>query len=95
MITSLRNDWRRQAACSSPMQLVFTKDIEEGLRGPEARAQRDRTAVEICAGCPVRHACLEADLQATPAERDHWFVRGGMTAAERDELRAARAMKAA
>lgn len=67
--------WRRRAACARPgvdPELFFP---DQGERGKVAQAKR------ICAGCPVRAACL-ADALATPATRDYG-IRGGTTREER------------
>jgi hypothetical protein len=55
----------------------------------EDAAAREVAAVALCAGCPVRQACLDEAL--TWPAGTQYGVRGGMTAAaRRAELRARR-----
>ena len=51
----------------------------------EQRLWREARARAICSSCPVRSACLEAEM-ALPPER-MWGVRGGLTAVQRRVLR--------
>jgi WhiB family transcriptional regulator, redox-sensing transcriptional regulator len=70
-------DWRDRASCARPgvdPELFFPFP---GEHGKAARAKR------ICAGCPVRPACL-ADAMAS---RDGFGIRGGLTPNERQRLR--------
>jgi WhiB family transcriptional regulator, redox-sensing transcriptional regulator len=70
-------DWRGRASCARPgvdPELFFPF---RGEHGKAARAKR------ICAGCPVRPACL-ADAMAS---RDGFGIRGGLTPNERQRLR--------
>jgi hypothetical protein len=51
---------------------------------PDQRRWRERRALQYCQACPVRVACLEAEL-GRPAQHQ-WGVRGGMTERERRAL---------
>ncbi len=67
--------WRDRAACAAPgvdPELFFP---DRGEHGKAARAKR------ICAGCPVRGACL-ADALAVSGSEDYG-IRGGTTREER------------
>jgi WhiB family redox-sensing transcriptional regulator len=77
---SLEGDWRHQAACRDVDPLLFDYDPETD---PEAKAEPAR---RICAGCPVRAACLSYAL-SQPAEDDSVGIYGGLTPAERADRR--------
>jgi hypothetical protein len=63
-------DWRSRAACHHVEPDTFFPASD---RGPEvARAKA------VCAGCPVRNACLDEALRRIPEG-----IAGGLTAAER------------
>lgn len=65
--------WRSRAACrTTGVEIFFAKRTS-----PEGRR-----AVEVCAGCPVREACL-AECVAT--EKIRLGIRGGLGPYERDE----------
>jgi WhiB family transcriptional regulator, redox-sensing transcriptional regulator len=69
--------WQQRAACrNTDPNLFFTPD------GPEptlAKGNRIAAALAICAGCPVRKACL-ADAVAAD---DRFAIRGGTTPEDR------------
>lgn len=67
--------WRWQAACARP-----GVDPELFFPAPGERGKVDR-AKRICAGCPVRGACL-ADALAVSGSLDYG-IRGGTTREER------------
>ena len=71
--------WRRQAACAGfPTGWFFPRS------GPPS--ETTTRARRLCAGCPVRGACLEHALDA-PEELGIW---GGTTGNERAAMRRAR-----
>jgi len=82
------DDWRRRAACATAGKpddrLWFPEAV--GCRGREARAWL-AAARRTCDACPVTVECL-LDALRMPAVQDSIGVRGGLTAPERDELRA-------
>lgn len=80
-------DWT-QAACI-PIVTSPATDLWHPLEGGggdpgERRAKRDqraRDAKAVCAGCPVKAACLET------ATEDDYGIRGGLTLQERIQPR--------
>lgn len=70
------DDWRRGAACLTTDPALF---FDDRVRGQ---------ALAVCAGCPVRHDCLE-DALSLPRNEDQG-IRGGMTQRERQRLHTAR-----
>jgi WhiB family transcriptional regulator, redox-sensing transcriptional regulator len=80
--TPVTSDWRAYAAC---------RHADPGLFFPvgttEAALLKVNRAKQICAGCPVRQACLDWAL-ATGQQVGVW---GGTVADERRALRAQRA----
>ena len=66
--------WRKQAACRGIDAAVFYPVSEDEADAAEAK--------EICAGCPVRQACLEYAL----AHREREGVWGGATERERRRI---------
>jgi WhiB family redox-sensing transcriptional regulator len=75
--------WRDRAACAAPgvdLALFFP---DPGERGKVAKAKR------VCAGCPVRGACL-AEALSLSWNRDYG-IRGGTTREERRRPAARRA----
>jgi WhiB family redox-sensing transcriptional regulator len=69
--------WRDLAACATvDPELWFEPDHEH----PAARQARETAAKAICAGCPVRAACLH---DAVRTGEMIWAIRGGLTAGER------------
>jgi WhiB family transcriptional regulator, redox-sensing transcriptional regulator len=73
-------DWRGRAACGDSDPGLFDYDPDSD---PEAKAT---AAKRICAGCQVRDACRDTAL-AQPAVEDTIGIYGGLTPAERVELR--------
>jgi hypothetical protein len=81
-------DWRKRAACATD------GEPEDRLWFPECVGHRGRDAAAwlaaaraTCDGCPVQVECL-LDALRMPAVQDQIGIRGGLTPAERDELRA-------
>ena len=71
-VQTVQHDWREDAACrDADPELFFAHD--------DATTQR---AIAICAGCPVRTACLEHALAA--GERHG--IWGGTTEHDRRQL---------
>ncbi|MGH9108251.1 MAG: WhiB family transcriptional regulator [Acidimicrobiales bacterium] len=66
--------WRKRAACRGIDVEVFYPLTEEEVDAVPAKA--------ICAGCPVRQACLEHAL----AHREREGVWGGATERERRRI---------
>ena len=76
---SLRDLWAAGSCRSADPDLFFGPDAEFVT----SRAQREAAAKAICAGCPVRDACLTYALDAGEA----FGVWGGLTEDERRALR--------
>ena len=75
-------NWRLRAACiSEPPALFFAAEDETQLR----RRLRESMARQVCAGCPVRRACLNFRL-SFPCQRDDAIWAGY----DQDERRALR-----
>ncbi|WP_328303570.1 WhiB family transcriptional regulator [Streptomyces sp. NBC_00435] len=72
--------WQSLAACRGLGSTRFFHPA--GERG-EDRDERDAAAKLVCAGCPVREACLEHALRT----REPFGVWGGLTEEERRALR--------
>lgn len=73
----LDESWMVQAACTRADPAWFYG------RGAEAEVAR-----QVCAGCPVRLACLTWALAWDEATGgDSWGIHGGLDGAERDALR--------
>ena len=66
-------DWKADAAC---------RDLDTDIFFPDSDAQAG-PALEVCASCPVREACLDFALRT----RQHDGVWGGHTESERRRLR--------
>jgi hypothetical protein len=69
--------WEAQAAC---------RGMDSGLfYPPKAAVEQERRARAVCAGCPVREACLASTLadekRLRPSDRDG--IRGGLDGRER------------
>ncbi|HZJ47633.1 MAG TPA: WhiB family transcriptional regulator [Acidimicrobiia bacterium] len=74
-------DWRSEAACAGTDPDVF-------FPGEDASAARAKI---VCAGCPVREKCLLYSIEFRMTSG----IWGGMSAAERRELRRARRIRSA
>jgi WhiB family redox-sensing transcriptional regulator len=72
--------WLEHAACGRADPALFYPPADE--RAPE-RDRRERDALAVCAGCPVRAACA-AHAQTTGEEHGIW---GGTTEAQRARMR--------
>ena len=70
---AVRLDWKQKAACRDLDTSMFFPDTEE-----EAAA-----AKSVCAGCPVREACLAFALDT----RQHDGIWGGLDENERRRVR--------
>lgn len=68
-----QDGWRDQAACRAGVTAVSPEDW---FLPNEAKALR---AKAVCAGCPVREACLDYALRT----QQPWGVWGGQTSEER------------
>lgn len=76
-------DWQLDAACRGlDSDVFFHPDRERG----DARERREAAAKAVCAGCPVRDACLEHALDV----REPYGVWGGLAEHERADLLAHR-----
>lgn len=76
-------DWQRNAACrGQPSSAFFPPTGERG----RARELREFRAKLLCVGCPVLEQCRSHALDAA----EPYGIWGGLTAAERRELRSAR-----
>jgi WhiB family redox-sensing transcriptional regulator len=73
-------DWQDRAACRDDDTGVFDYDPETDP------ARKAEAAKAICAGCQVRDACLGFAL-SQPADEDTIGIYGGLTPAERYDLR--------
>ena len=69
-------EWQMQGACRDLDSSMFFHPERE--RGP-SRAQRERRAQQICAGCPVREQCRAHALSV----HEPYGVWGGLTESER------------
>src|SRR5947209_6868535 len=70
-------DWHHHAACQDQDPELFFADPSD--------AQRIQAAKRICAGCPVRLACL-VDVLAWEQPSGRYGVVGGLSAQERRQL---------
>ena len=70
-------DWHQHAACHQHDPELFFADPSD--------AQRIQAAKRMCAGCPVRSACL-ADVMAWEQPSHRYGVVGGLSAQERRQL---------
>lgn len=75
-----REDWRMQARCADADPEMFFSDFTG-----EAAHQATERAKAVCAGCPVRDACLDWAVKTGMA----YGVWGGLTPANRRALRLA------
>ena len=74
-------DWHEDAACSGMDETLFFPPTETGPLGT-ARVEQ---AKQVCAGCPVRAACLAEAMTREPASA-RYGVFGGLSATERGRL---------
>ena len=75
--------WQQQGACRDlPSEMFFHPEGERG----NARRQRIETAKDVCAACPVLHACREHALTI----REPYGIWGGMDEGERQRVAARR-----
>lgn len=73
--------WREHAAC---------KGVDSELFFPVSGKREHATeALQVCAACPVRQACLDDAVE----RGDDWAVLGGHTAKERQAMRGDVALK--
>ncbi|WP_405014645.1 WhiB family transcriptional regulator [Kitasatospora sp. NBC_01539] len=72
-------NWQLHAACRTLDSSLFFHP--SGERG-RAHDGRERAAKQVCAGCPVREACLAHALHV----KERYGVWGGLTEDERQEL---------
>ncbi|MCB5164482.1 WhiB family transcriptional regulator [Streptomyces bambusae] len=79
--------WQERAACR---ELGPDRFFHPAGERSEDRDARDRAAKEVCAGCPVRRACLRHALQV----QEPYGVWGGLTEEERRPLYAHAALAA-
>jgi WhiB family redox-sensing transcriptional regulator len=70
-------DWHHHAACQDQDPELFFADPSD--------TQQIQTAKQICAGCPVRSACL-ADVMDWEQPSSRYGVVGGLSAQERRQL---------
>jgi hypothetical protein len=70
-------DWHQHAACQEHDPELFFADPSD--------VHRIQAAKRICAGCPVRSACL-ADVMAWEQPASRYGVVGGLSAQERRQL---------
>ena len=88
-----RDEWREKAACApfvtAGIDLWFPGEHER----PDARDRRVQDAKDVCAGCPVRDACLAYAMDREGSRHAHLRggIYGGLTPEERASIaRAAR-----
>jgi len=73
-------EWREHGACrGADPALFFPADKDTARR----RAEAESAALALCDQCPVRRICLDHALAAP----ERYGVWGGMTEAERNDLR--------
>jgi WhiB family redox-sensing transcriptional regulator len=83
-VAPVERGWRERAVCREVDPELFYP-VGAGVQVAE-QTQRAR---QVCAGCPVRRVCL-ADVMASEDPGLRWGVTGGLSAAERAALFAAR-----
>lgn len=74
-------EWHEDAACSGMDEALFFPPADTGPLGAAWVEQ----AKAVCAGCPVRAACLAEAMTREPASA-RYGVFGGLTATERGRL---------
>jgi WhiB family redox-sensing transcriptional regulator len=79
MLSTLRSDdlWQADAACRGPHAGVFFPPSY--VEAADDRAERERRAKAICAGCPVRQPCLRYALESG----EPYGIWGGLNELER------------
>ncbi|TWP51252.1 WhiB family transcriptional regulator [Lentzea tibetensis] len=90
-LTPVPARWEDRPCEGSDLELWFgpADDLPGQLQEtPAERRRREGVAKSVCAGCPVMAQCLAQELQHGLG--DQWGVRGGLTAAERQDLIRAR-----
>jgi WhiB family redox-sensing transcriptional regulator len=70
-------EWLSHAACKGPLSEAFYPPVQ--FERKEERRAREQRAKAVCAGCPVREACLDYALRI----REPHGIWGGYTEAER------------
>ena len=75
--------WNRRACAGTPTELWFGPE-DDVRETPVQRMRREHEATRLCAGCPVRAACLADELRHGVSHQ--WGVRGGLTAGQRQTL---------
>lgn len=75
MSTTTVTNWSARAACA-------TADPDLFFPEPDTTAERIAEAKQICAGCPVRQACLEDAVRRGESDA----ICGGLTGVERRKL---------
>lgn len=80
-------NWRDRAACGpETLKLFYGPDGEQWRN----KQKREAKAVAICATCPVRAECLEAELQLAQPDAETEFrifgVHGGLTEDEQTKI---------
>ncbi|WP_158842908.1 WhiB family transcriptional regulator [Saccharothrix deserti] len=86
-LTPVPARWEDRPCLDTGVELWFgpADDVPPPLQEtPEDRRYREETAKAVCGACPFVKRCLEDELQHGIGEQ--WGVRGGMTAAERQQL---------
>ncbi|HEX9682272.1 MAG TPA: WhiB family transcriptional regulator [Acidimicrobiales bacterium] len=73
-------DWQARGACRGPQADVFFPPVATERRSE--KAERERQAKAICAGCEVRKECLDFALEI----REQHGIWGGLNEAERKAL---------
>ena len=74
-------DWHEHAACAGMSEDLFFPVAETGGAGTALVEQ----AKAVCAGCPVRTACL-ADTMSRESPSSRYGVYGGLSAGDRNRL---------
>jgi WhiB family redox-sensing transcriptional regulator len=77
--------WQVRAACRGPQAAAFFPPAS--FERKDEKEAREARAKAICAGCPVREACLEYALRI----REPHGIWGGLNEGERKQLLASRA----
>lgn len=94
-LTPVPANWEDRPCEGTDLELWFgaPDDMPAELQETSAdRQRREAVAKGVCGGCPFVAQCLADELQHGIGEQ--WGVRGGMTAAERQDLIRARRREA-